>query len=94
MVIYSPEMTNRYGRLYATNGLTRAVLTVSAGYFLYDAVVCLVRYEGMPFLVHGVFASILYTYGALSGYLGYYGTLTLFVAHMSLLTVARMSQTE
>eukprot|EP00884_Botryococcus_braunii_P018569 jgi/Botrbrau1/5396/Bobra.182_1s0001.2 len=75
MVIYSPEMTNRYGRLYATNGLTRSVLTVSAGYFLYDAVVCLVRYEGMPFLVHGVFASILYTYGALSGYLGYYAAL-------------------
>ena len=33
------------------------------------------RYEGLAYLVHGVIAGILYTYGAMTGFLSYYGEL-------------------
>jgi hypothetical protein len=70
-VMWTPELyTNR---LLANTPASMLMLSISAGYFLYDAAVSILRYEGIAYLVHGVVASCLYTYGALTGFLSYYG---------------------
>ena len=66
-------MSSPDARIMAANQLTRALLTIAAGFFIYDAFTCVVRYEGAAYLLHGVMASILYSYGAITGRLGYYG---------------------
>ena len=67
----TPELSAN--RLIAKTPASMAMLCISAGYFIYDAAVSIVRYEGIAYLVHGVIAGLLYTYGALTGFLSYYG---------------------
>lgn len=69
--MYTPELSAN--RLLAKTPASMLMLSISAGYFLYDAVVSMLRYEGIAYLVHGVVACCLYTYGALTGFLSYYG---------------------
>lgn len=70
-VMWTPELAAN--RLIARTPVSMAMLCISAGYFIYDAAVSIVRYEGIAYLVHGVIAGLLYTYGALTGFLSYYG---------------------
>ena len=70
-VMWTPELAAN--RLIAKTPASVAMLCISAGYFIYDAAVSIVRYEGLAYLLHGVIAGILYTYGALTGFLSYYG---------------------
>ncbi|CAK0787821.1 hypothetical protein CVIRNUC_011043 [Coccomyxa viridis] len=70
-VMGTPELSAN--RLIAKTPASMAMLSISAGYFIYDAAVSIVRYEGLAYLVHGVIAGVLYTYGALTGFLSYYG---------------------
>ena len=70
-VMGTPELSAN--RLIAKTPASMAMLCISAGYFIYDAAVSIVRYEGLAYLVHGVIAGLLYTYGALTGFLSYYG---------------------
>lgn len=70
-VMWTPELAAN--RLIAKTPASMAMLCISAGYFIYDAIVAIVRYEGMAYLVHGVIAGLLYTYGAMTGFLSYYG---------------------
>jgi hypothetical protein len=72
-VMWTPELAAN--RLIARTPASMAMLCISAGYFIYDAAVSIVRYEGIAYLVHGVIAGLLYTYGALTGFLSYYGEL-------------------
>ncbi|KAK9836151.1 hypothetical protein WJX81_005054 [Elliptochloris bilobata] len=72
-IICSPSILAN--KLYSRTTASVTFLAISAGYFFYDLLVSIFRYEGMAYLVHGAFAFILYTYGALSGALGYYGAL-------------------
>jgi hypothetical protein len=69
--MWTPELAA--DRLAGRTASSRLMLTISAGYFLYDAAVSIVRYEGVAYLLHGVVSCALYTYGALTGWLGYYG---------------------
>jgi len=70
-VMWTPELAAN--RLIAKTPASMAMLCISAGYFIYDAIVAIVRYEGMAYLVHGVIAGLLYTYGAMTSFLSYYG---------------------
>ena len=70
-VMWTPELAAN--RLAGKTASSRLMLTISAGYFLYDAAVSILRYEGIAYLLHGVVSCALYTYGALTGWLGYYG---------------------
>ncbi len=70
-VMGTPEVNAN--RLLAKTPASMLMLCISAGYFLYDAAVSILRYEGIAYLMHGVVACILYTYGALTGFLSYYG---------------------
>ena len=70
-VMWTPELAAN--RLIAKTPASVAMLCISAGYFIYDAAVSIVRYEGIAYLLHGVIAGILYTYGAMTGFLSYYG---------------------
>ena len=72
-VIWTPSIAE--DRLHAKTPQSQLLLAISAGYFLYDAFICILRYEGIAYLMHGFLACILYTYGAVTGFLGYYGTL-------------------
>ena len=69
--MWTPELAAN--RLIAKTPASMAMLCISAGYFIYDAAVSIVRYEGIAYLLHGVIAGILYTYGAMTGFLSYYG---------------------
>ncbi|CAL8472096.1 g11638 [Coccomyxa elongata] len=70
-VMGTPEVNAN--RLLAKTPASMLMLCISAGYFLYDAAVSILRYEGIAYLMHGMVACVLYTYGALTGFLGYYG---------------------
>ena len=70
-VMGTPEVNAN--RLLAKTPASMLMLSISAGYFLYDAAVSILRYEGIAYLMHGVVACVLYTYGALTGFLSYYG---------------------
>ena len=70
-VMWTPELAA--SRLTGKTPTSRLMLTISAGYFLYDAAVSILRYEGIAYLLHGVVSCCLYTYGALTGFLSYYG---------------------
>ena len=70
-VMATPELATN--RLIGRTPTSLLMLTISAGYFLYDAVVSILRYEGLAYLLHGVVSCVLYTYGALTGFLSYYG---------------------
>ena len=71
MVIWSPEMATN--RIYATSPLSFLVTITSAGYFLYDLYICIFRWEGPAYLLHGTFCSTLFCYAACTGFLHYYG---------------------
>ena len=72
-VMLSPELANN--RIYSTSSCSFWLTTTSAGYFLYDLYVCVFRFEGAAYLMHGLFCFVLYTYTAMSGFLHYYGEL-------------------
>jgi hypothetical protein len=69
--MWTPELASN--RLIGRTPTSLLMLTISAGYFLYDAAVSVLRYEGVAYLLHGVVSCCLYTYGALTGFLSYYG---------------------
>ncbi|GBF91170.1 flagellar associated protein [Raphidocelis subcapitata] len=50
-------------RMFAADHFSSLVMAISAGYFLYDTVECIVRFEheGPEFLLHGVFCFIVFT---------------------------------
>ena len=73
-VMATPELASN--RLIGRTPTSLLMLTISAGYFLYDAAVSILRYEGVAYLLHGVVSCVLYTYGALTGFLSYYGAPT------------------
>lgn len=71
-VMLSPDMAAN--KIYSTTGYSFWMTTTSAGYFLYDVIICTLRFEGGAYLMHGAFCFVLYTYTALSGFLHYYGS--------------------
>jgi len=72
-VIADPSMQK--DRLHSSNPRSDFMLIFSAGYFLHDAVTCIRNFEdwGPAYLLHAVSCCTLYSYGALSGSLHYYG---------------------
>jgi TLC domain len=72
-VMTRPEMIR--DRLHASTPASTAMIAYSAGYFMHDLFTCLRWYSewGFPFLMHGLFCTILYTYGLCTGDLHYYG---------------------
>ncbi|KAK9804464.1 hypothetical protein WJX73_004397 [Symbiochloris irregularis] len=75
IVMLSPEM--RKNRIYSTSAYSSLMTSISAGYFLFDAFICMVHFEGLPYLLHGVFCFCAYTYAATSGFLHYYAAMFL-----------------
>ena len=70
-IMWSPDFSAN--RLYSNTTLSTALTTISSGYFLYDLYVCLFRYEGAAYLLHGAVCFALYSYTACTGFLHYYG---------------------
>lgn len=69
----------RADRLYATRPTSQLVMCISAGYFLYDLAVCLIRYnqEGPLFLLHAIVCFFVFTYGAITHTMHYHGAVYL-----------------
>lgn len=63
--------------LYATNTYGQLMVKVSAGYFLYDTIVCFTRDEGLQYIIHGVTCLLAYGYGAYTTWLHYWGAVFL-----------------
>lgn len=59
---------------YAINGLSQATMVISAGYFLYDAFVCLTREEGLQYVVHALVCCWAFFTAAITGNMQYWGT--------------------
>lgn len=61
--------------IWARDDFSTLVMAVSAGYFLYDTIECMIRikHEGFDFLLHGIFCFIVFTNLAYTGYFHFYG---------------------
>eukprot|EP00878_Enallax_costatus_P018026 GHUV01018954.1.p1 GENE.GHUV01018954.1~~GHUV01018954.1.p1 ORF type:complete len:212 (+),score=22.03 GHUV01018954.1:531-1166(+) len=61
--------------IWAKDDFSTLVMAVSAGYFLYDTLECIVRikHEGVDFLLHGIFCFVVFTNLAHTGYFHFYG---------------------
>lgn len=60
-------------RLYAQSWLSWRMLTVSAGYFVYDVYVHLLRFEYAAGLAHAIGACVVFCVGTSLGILHFYG---------------------
>lgn len=60
---------------HSVSPMSQFVLIISAGFFIWDLVVCLyrVRQEGPPFVLHGLLCSIFYNYVIRTGNFHLYG---------------------
>lgn len=70
-VMLSPELASN--RIYSNSSYSFWLTATSAGYFLYDVLICIFRFEGASYLFHGAFCFLAYTYSATTGFLHYYG---------------------
>lgn len=61
--------------IWARDDMSTLVMAISAGYFLYDTIECIVRlqHEGVDFLLHGVFCFLVFTNLTHTGYMHFYG---------------------
>lgn len=66
-------------RLAAQTPTSVDCMNLAAGYFVYDACVCILRYvdNGPAYLLHGILCCMAYSYAALSGHLHVYGAMFL-----------------
>jgi len=71
------DSTFKSDPIYATTDLSFVVTIISAGYFCYDLYICVFRWEGPAYLLHGATCSTLYSYCALSGFIHYFAALFL-----------------
>lgn len=60
---------------HSVSPMSQFVLIVSAGFFIWDFLVCLARArdEGLPFVLHGLLCSIFYNYTVFTGNFHIYG---------------------
>jgi hypothetical protein len=72
-VVLDPAMQR--DRLYSTSRRSALMLCISAGYFLHDLYHCLTVFSewGVPYLLHATLCCSLYSYGAITGCLHYFG---------------------
>jgi hypothetical protein len=72
-VMQQPETLR--DRLHASTPASTVMIAFSAGYFMHDLFTCVRWFDewGWPFLMHGLFCTILYTYGLITGHLHFYG---------------------
>lgn len=65
----------RANKLHASTPLSAWCMSVAAGYFLYDVLICTFRFgeNNLEFLIHAVLCCAAFSYGALSGNLHYFG---------------------
>ncbi|KAI8469864.1 MAG: TLC domain-containing protein [Monoraphidium minutum] len=63
MILTDPAFYSGTSRLLASSDFSTLVMAISAGYFAYDTLECIVRYEheGPEFLLHGVFCFIVFS---------------------------------
>lgn len=73
LVLLSPDLQE--DRLYSKNALSWRLVTVTAGYFVYDLYVHTARFQFMASLVHAVGALTVFLTGIYFGVLHYYGAL-------------------
>eukprot|EP00879_Flechtneria_rotunda_P022882 GHRR01024185.1.p1 GENE.GHRR01024185.1~~GHRR01024185.1.p1 ORF type:complete len:172 (+),score=9.83 GHRR01024185.1:340-855(+) len=64
-----------HNTIWATDDFSTLVMAISGGYFLYDTVECIVRFEheGPDFLLHGLFCLGVFINLTCTGYMHYYG---------------------
>lgn len=76
-VLRDPHMG--LSKLYARTVTSQAMLLLSGGYFLHDLYSCVTRFRdwGSAYLLHSLVCCTLYSYGALTGFLHYYGAVFL-----------------
>jgi hypothetical protein len=76
-VLRDPQM--QHDRLYSTSARSGVMLCISAGYFLHDLFNCVTKFSewGVPYLLHALVCCSLYSYGAITGCLHYYGAMFL-----------------
>lgn len=62
LILTNPDFYAGKSRIFATNDFSTLVMAISAGYFAYDTLECILRYEheGPEFLMHGVFCFIVF----------------------------------
>lgn len=63
MILTNPAFYSGKNRVLASDDFSTMVMAISAGYFAYDSIECIVRFEheGPEFLLHGVFCFIVFT---------------------------------
>lgn len=72
-VILDPEL--KADKMYATNAHSSSMVVYAAGYFLYDILLCLLRFNenGPSFLVHAIGCSLAFWYPMFTRHLHYFG---------------------
>lgn len=65
--------------LYASTKASILCIAISAGYFLFDLMICCRDFnsEGPLFFFHAICCLVLYTYGCFTNFLHYYGVIEL-----------------
>ena len=65
----------QHDRIYGSSAASTLMVTVSAGYFMHDLIVCSLRLhiEGPTYLLHASCAFAVFSYGVYSGAMQYYG---------------------
>lgn len=73
MVLFDPAVN--HDTIYGHTRLSTLMCLISSGYFLYDLIVVLLRFdqEGAAFLVHASCCLFVYTYAVYSFYLHFFG---------------------
>ncbi|EFN53962.1 hypothetical protein CHLNCDRAFT_53483 [Chlorella variabilis] len=69
------EPALRAAPFVGTSPTSQRMVEVASGYFLYDIVLCMLKYSdnGFEFLLHAVVCSCVYTIAAMRGVMHYYG---------------------
>ncbi|GLI66106.1 hypothetical protein VaNZ11_009816 [Volvox africanus] len=73
LLLLDPNFRNN--RVYANSSVSYAMCYLSAGYFLHDLVMCLLRFslEGPLYTIHALSCHMSYMFGAVTGFLHYHG---------------------
>jgi hypothetical protein len=71
MVLLDPLVN--HDTIYGHTHLSTLMCLISSGYFLYDLLIVIVRWEGAGMLVHAACCLFVYTYAVYSFYLHFFG---------------------
>jgi FtsH-binding integral membrane protein len=73
MVLLDPAVN--HDTIYGHTHLSTLMCLISSGYFLYDLLIVIARWEGGGMLVHAACCLFVYTYAVYSFYLHFFGEL-------------------